>query len=179
MPWWIWVTAALVIAALVYKFRRRIFHGAVFARELTASDFADGKFPPEFYQANSDMQHKVSDAVTRYYAQRPPAGTPPELLPFFGKTYSYAVSLDKLCQGVKLVDAFPPEPDGRKAAANISLVEGARIMGVTPRALQRPSDIEHELAHSLSWDHPELWEQCKRSDRYHWSVMFDAIGPYA
>lgn len=176
MTWWQIALVLVAVAVLVYVFRRRIVHGRVFARELKPSEFANGHFPDEFYQANSDMQHKVSDAVTRYYAKSPPAGTPSELLPFFGKTYTYIVPLEKLVNEVRFVDQFP---DGASANVQRASPGAPTVLTLTPRALQRPSEIEHELAHSLSMDRPELWKQCQRYKGAHWPVMFDVLGPYS
>ena len=179
MPSWSIVLLIVVVGAVTWIFRKRIFHGHQFAQEIQAVDFANGQFPPQVRAACATMQAKVSDAVTKYYGAKPAADTAADLLPFYGKTYRYNLPLEQLCTRIEVVDSL-----AGGAQANIWRRDGGEIvMQITKASLQKDWRYEHEFAHALTWPNadgtiprPELWLQCQRAPGNHWSVIWDGIG---
>lgn len=160
MNWWQIALVVLVLGAVAWKFRAKIIHGTGhFSRNLTAADFADGKVPAEYMTACAEMQRSVSAKVSKFY----------------GRTYDYHFPLSMLVQRFNVVDSLP---GGAAAHVFRTTPNGPTTMEVVPSRADDIRVVKHEMCHALTWDQPELWEQCQKYEGGHWPLIFDEFGSY-
>jgi hypothetical protein len=122
-----------------------------------ASVIERGEIPAAWLDALRDMEQRVGAAVSAFY----------------GKSYTYNETWPELVNRVQIVDTLPNGALGEMMRTS----DGIRTLVLTRSRLNDLGHLQHELLHSLTWNHPELWDQCVKYPGDHWPLIFrDLIG---